>query len=144
MESRGWIEFILSSKDRIPLISFSFDRARLDSAFDLTMQFDFDVTNFAKMEPLVDDLIAPLRVGERVVSIPAFEARIARFFSILHAPKESLHRFIETLEDILLYLAVDVLIFFSQVFDGRKLIGLHGVGNRHPTYPKGFTAFLKS
>src|SRR5712691_509951 len=143
MESHGWIEFILSSKDCVPLISLSFDRARLDRAIHLTMELDLDVTNFAEMESLVDDLIATLRIGKRVVAIPAFEARVARLFPMLDPSKKGLHRFIETLQHILLYLAVDVLIFFSHLFDGRKLIGLHAVGNRHTTDPIRLTPLRK-
>src|SRR5712692_756523 len=131
MESHGWIELVFSSKDRIPLIYLSFDRAGLDCAFDLTMELDLDVPNFAEMEPLVDDFIATLWVSKASIAIPTFEAWVARFCSILHAPEESLHSLIETLEHILLYLAMDSLIFFSQRFDSRKLIGLHAIGNGH-------------
>ncbi len=68
------MKFILSSKDCVPLISLSFDRAGLDASFDLAMKFDLDVTNFAEMEPLVDDFIATLWVGKAIIAVSTFEA----------------------------------------------------------------------
>src|SRR5260370_31829464 len=96
------------------------------------------------MEPLVDDFIATLWVGKAIIAVPTFEAGISWLLPIFDTSEESLHSLIETLEYILLYLAMDILILFSQRFESRKLIGLRAIGNRHPIHPVCFTPLLKT
>src|SRR6266567_225649 len=84
-----------------------------------TMKLDLDMAYLAEMESLIDDGIATLWIGERVVAVSTFEAWVPWLFPILDTSEEGLHRFVKTFEHILLNLAMDVLIFFSQCFDGR-------------------------
>src|SRR5215813_11509862 len=144
MKGFGRVKFIFSGKNSIPLICLSFDRTGFDHSLDLTMELDPDMAYFTEIEVLVDDLIATLWVSETIIPISRLKPRIARLFPILYPSEEGLHRFIETLEDILLHLAVNVLIFFSQLFDRRKLVGLHGVGNRRTRHSIGLTSFFQS
>src|SRR5437016_1037916 len=144
MEGHGRVKLILGSENSIPLISLSFDGTGFDGAFHFTVKLDLDMTYFAEMESLLDDLIATLGVGERIVAVSTLETRIARRFPIPHPSEEGLHSLLQTLQNVLLDLAMNILIFFSQLFDGRKLIGLHLVGNRHTVHAIGFTPFFKS
>src|SRR2546428_13920816 len=97
------------------------------------MHFDLDVSNLGEREPPASDFIAILRVGEAIIAVAAFEPGVAWGLAILHSTKESVKGFIEPLEHILLHLAMDVLVLFSQLFDGRQLISLHTIGDRHAT-----------
>jgi len=144
MESHRKVKLILGNENSIPLVSLSFDGTGFDGTFHFTVKLDFDVSYFAEMESLIDDLITSLGVGERIVAVSTLETRIARCFIIPHPSEEGLHSLLQTLQNILLNLAVNILIFFSHLFDGRKLIGLHIVGNRLAVHPIGFTPFFKS
>ncbi len=68
---------------------------------------------------------------------------VAWGLAILQPTKESVKGFVEPLEDILLHLAMDILVLFSQMFDGRQLISLHAIGDSHATQLIGFFAFLQ-
>ncbi len=94
-----------------------------------TMELNLDMAYLGEMESFVDDFIAALWVGERVVSISRLKSGVSRFFPSHHPSKESLHGLIETLQHVLLNLAMDVLVLCSQGFHGRKLVCLHDVGN---------------
>jgi hypothetical protein len=144
MEGHGRVKLILGSENSIPLLSLAFDGTRLDGSLHFTMKLDLEMTYFAKMESLIDDLIAPLGIGERVVAVSTLETGVTRLLTIPHPPEEGLHSFVEPLEDILLHLAMDVLIFFSHLFNSRKLVGLDVIGNRHTIHPISFTPFFKS
>jgi hypothetical protein len=54
---------------------------------------------------------------------------------LLEAPEEGVKGFVEPLEHILLHLAMNVLILFTQLLDLFQLLGLHLVGDGHSTYP---------
>src|SRR2546425_3281477 len=144
MEGHGRVKLILGSENSIPLVSLSFDGTGFDGAFHFTVKLDLDMTYFAEMESLIDDLIATLGVGERIVAVCTLEPRIARRFTIAQPSEEGLHSLLQPLQNILLNLAMNILIFFSHLFDGRKLMGLHLVGNRHALHPIGCTPFFKS
>jgi len=47
----------------MPLVALALDGAGLYLPLDLTVQFDFDVTNLGEAQPIADELIAALRVG---------------------------------------------------------------------------------
>ncbi len=143
MEGHGWSELILCGEHRIPLLTFSLDGTRFDLALDLSMWFDLDVSNLGEPEPPAADFIAPLRVGEAIIAVATFEPGVARGLAILHPTKKSVKGFVETLEDILLHLAMYILVLFSQMFDGRQLISLHAIGDRHATQLIGFFALLQ-
>ncbi len=69
--------------------------------------------------------------------------RVAWGLAILHSTKESVKGFVEPLEHILLHLAMNILVLFSHLFDGRQLISLHAIGDRHATQLIGLFAFLQ-
>src|SRR5712692_5426719 len=119
MKGRRRVEDVLAGKDGKPLLSFSLHRAGFDGTDHLSMQFDFNLSNFGEMQPVPDDLIATLGISEAVVSLCIFEARVARSLAIAHTAKERLHGFIEALEYVLLDLGIDVLVFLTHLLDGR-------------------------
>src|SRR6266516_3744723 len=129
MEGSGRITLIFCGEHRVPVISLTFDGTGFDGPFHFTMKLNLDMAYLAEMESLLDERIATLWIGERVVAVSTFEAWVPWLFPILDTSEEGLHRFVKTFEHILLNLAMDVLIVFSQGFDGRKLIGLSVVGN---------------
>src|SRR2546429_997475 len=144
MEDHRWIERIFCGENSVPLLSLSFDSTGLDRAFHLTMQFDLDMSNLGEMQTFVDDFVPALWIGEGIIAVSRFKSWVPWFLSILDPSEESIHGLIKSFEHILLHLTVDVLIFFSQGFDSRQLVGLHVVANRHPIHPIGLAPFFKS
>src|SRR5947208_13419388 len=94
MEGLRGVKFIFCGKNGVPLISLPFDGAGFDGSLDCSVELDFEVAYLREMQLVANDLIAPLWIGERVVSISRLEARIARLLSIQDASEERLHRFV--------------------------------------------------
>ena len=64
--------------------TFVLDRAGFDASLDLSMQFDLDCADFGEADPLLMcERVAALRIGEAIIALSAFVARIARLFTAL-------------------------------------------------------------
>ena len=135
--------FHLAGKHCIPGLTLTFDGTRLDRALHLPMHLDLDVTDLGKLESVLNDLVAALGIGEGVIAIATFEAGIAWGFTIADTTEEGIKGFVESFEHILLYLAVDVLVLFPKLLDGRQLIGLHPIGNGHAAQLIGLSTLLQ-
>lgn len=59
--------------------------------------------------------VPALRIGERVVAVPALKPGIAWVFSPLHSTEEALKRPVQTEQHILKYLTMDSLILLSDL-----------------------------
>ncbi len=59
---------------RVPVISLTFDGTGFDGPFHFTMKLNLDMAYLAEMESLLDERIATLWIGERVVAVSTFEA----------------------------------------------------------------------
>ena len=86
------------------------------------MQDDLDMPDLRENEPAIFDLKAALRIGKRVISSARSKSWIARLFTILDSTKESIKAFIETLQYILQYLAMNRVEIEPVFLDLRQLI----------------------
>ena len=143
MEGQRGITHRLAGEDRVPLLALALDGTRLNLACEGPVHFDLDVPDFREMQALADELKARLHIGQGIVAVSAFEARIAWLLASGHTPEEGAHGFIQSPEHVLLHLGVDVLVFLAQPFDGRELVGLHLIGDGDPTQLVGLAAFLQ-
>jgi len=65
-----------------------------------------------------------------------------RFLWYASRPTPRIKSLVESLEDILLDLAMDILLLLAQRLDGGELVGLYNIGNGHATHLVGLTTFL--
>ncbi len=107
------------------------------------MPLDLEVADLGEMQAVPDELIAPLWIGEAVIAVATFEPRVAWGLAIHDPPKEGLHGFVQSLEHILLHLAMNVLVLFTQLLDLFQLVGLHFVGDGHPTHAIGLATLFE-
>lgn len=66
----GYLASAEAAHNGVPLVSLSLNCACLDGAFDFTMKLDLDMPYFGEMETVLDDFIAALWIGQRVIAVP--------------------------------------------------------------------------
>ncbi len=72
-----------------------------------------------------------MRVAETIKEILSFEAREARFNALFYATKETLKTFIQSFQNVLANLRVNVFVFGISRFNFGKLVGLVVVVQRY-------------
>lgn len=127
-----WSRLNFHRETRIPLARRrARDRERLNSAFNRAVELDPHVPDFRQTQLAVSHREAGLRVGEGIVALARAKAREARLaVTLSHPAKEVLKCLIESAENILQHLAMNVVKFGASFFDFRQLVSLFGVANR--------------
>ena len=141
-DEAGLIGF--NSKNHVPAIGFSLDRAGFDFAFNWTGKTDAARADFAQMQLVACETETALRVDERIKERLAFESWIAGFFACLDAAKEIVERLIAAAQNVLKHLAVDGGNVRADGFDVGKLRSLIVVVDRDMADCVGVTPFLKA
>ncbi len=72
VEGQSRVHLIRCTEDCIPLVALALDGAGLDLPLDLSVQFDFDVTNLGEAQPSAEELITALRVRKAVIYVDTF------------------------------------------------------------------------
>ena len=129
----------------LPAIGFPGNRHRFRRALYQAMEPDSDSANLGQEEaPSIQARPIPIfAIGKTMVATAALQARIARLFVSLHAPKERLHGFIQPAYYVLQHMGMDVWILWSHFFEGWQLILLVIVGEGDLLHPPRFFAFLQ-
>ena len=125
-------------------LSSLYPQSGLDGSLNLAVKLDLDAPNFAEVELGFDDLKPALGIGEAVVAVARFEPWISCFLPILDSSEEIVHCLVNTGEDILQNLTVDIAILLPYLFDFRQLLVLSVVRNRHTAHLVGVSSLLQS
>jgi len=116
--------FIFNGKAGIPLASLPSDGAGLGLPEGLPVELNFDVTDLRKLKITIESE-AKLCIGETIIAVKTFEARIAWLFSSLNSPEEGLERLVQSICDILKHLRVDIAktrAFLLEFYDTLALL----------------------
>src|SRR6266568_5013853 len=98
MKRGGRIKLVLTGHDSVPLLPLFLDGARLDLALHFTVQLDLDVPDLGEVQTFaMQDFKPCLRIGDGVVAVATFEARVSWLFAVHHATKERGKGFIASL-----------------------------------------------
>src|SRR6266567_2064522 len=90
MKRRCRIKLVFTGEDSVPLLTFLLNDASFDLALHFTVQLDLDRPDFGEVQPLaMQDLKSTLWIGERVIAIPTFKARIAGLFPFITRRKKA-------------------------------------------------------
>src|SRR5947209_4535101 len=109
------------------------------------MQLDSHVSDFRQAQLAVSEGKAGLSIGERIVSFMRTEAREACFlFALLNSAKEVLKSLVESAENVLQYLTMNLVKFWTNLFNFRQLVGLLNVTDRFSFKAVGVSPLLKS
>ena len=97
----------LAGKASVPVLSFAFDRQGFDRACQVSMQMQFDGSDFGEMQidpdhpffalrtlVCIEFPACSIRVSETVVPVASLKSGIARFLSVPHPTKEGSERFL--------------------------------------------------
>ena len=114
----------LTREGDVPLIDFPLHRDRLNLAFQGTVQLDFGMSYLGEMQELsIEFPTRPIRVGEAIIAVFAFEARVAWLLPIAHPSKESIKGFVESSQSILKDMSGDLFVLWPHfVFNFWKVI----------------------
>src|SRR5690348_3634287 len=109
------------------------------------MQAESNPANFGqrKHAAIQGNAIAIFGIRQGVVTTRSLETRIARFLSSCDAPKERLKGQINTLDDILQDMGMDVFVLWPQFLDGRQFALLLVVTNGHLPHAPRLAPLLK-
>jgi len=128
---RKWLRLCLNREARIPFTSCrASDGESFNLAFNRAVHSDSHVPNLGQSQLTVCKSKAGLSVGEGIVSLARAETGKACFlFSLFNSAKEVLKSLIESAENILQDLAVNLVKFWTGFFDFRQLILLVNITN---------------
>lgn len=155
MKGQLRVKLVLDAQYCIPLVAIPFDRTGFDLALDRAVHHHFDLADLREGEAtrlllvllqigrLANDVIASLRIRERVKTAIGFIPGISWGLPFMHTAKEVLHRFVEASEHVLQHLGMDALILRAFLFDLWKLIGLHLVRDGDTAHLVGSSAFFQ-
>ncbi len=130
-----------ASKDSEPTGNFALDCTGFNHAFNRTVKFNFDPSNFGKMKFVADYFESALNVAKTIVSVVRLETRKTDFG--ITSTKEIIKGFTQTTQNILQNLRVNVFEFRAVNFNQRQLNGLRVKVNRKAIEFPSIAAFLK-
>lgn len=110
----------------IPLACLALEGTGLDRALDRAVQLDLNPTDLGEVEPIVPQRSPGriLGVGEAVVAIVSLESRETQSLTVAATSEESLKRLLQSAQDILKNLRVDLSNIRTIQFQGRELAAL--------------------
>jgi hypothetical protein len=108
------------------------------------VKFNFNFADFGKRQTIVGQRESALGKGEGIISLFVLETRKACFLFSFHTAKESPKRFINSFQNVLRNLAVNVFIFGISFFNFLELIRLVVVIQRDSVEFVGITTFLQT
>lgn len=142
LRQRLWV--CLCCEDYKPAVYLPLDRAGLYLAFNLAAETDAARADLAQGQFVANQSETRLRIGERIEAMLAFEARIARSFTCLHAAKERIKRLAQAAQGVLQDLRVNAINVLTNQFDFRQLHGLLVEVDRSTTDHEGIPSLLQS
>ena len=78
-----------------------------------------------------------------MVAIATLETRVSWLLSCLHPSEKGLHRFVQTPDNVLQHMGMDVFVFRPELLDSRQIILLLIVANGDLLHTPGFFSFCQ-
>lgn len=141
---KGFYRDIITRKSSEPFICrTSANGDGFNITFDGSRKTKFENADFPDSKILTIQFPATLFQGEAIISVSAFEAGEAWFFSILHSAKEPLIGFIQAFNYILEHLRTYLQVFRKVCLELGELLFLAIIGDRTFVLPVDGNALLK-
>ena len=136
---------LIGSKNHIPTVDLSFNRAGLDGSFDWTAQANTDRADFREIQlvSFETECALHLRESEAIESGLTLEAWVAGLFTVLHSTEEGVKSLAKFAKRVLQNLSVYFRDIFTNGFDYRELDGLRVVVERDAIDLVSISTFLK-
>jgi len=121
----NWFMIHNTGKSNIPFSGWrTFNGAGLDCAFNRPVEFNFNISDFGKLDGIIEKFKSELGVSEAVIAKFSSESWISRLFVCFTSAKESTKRKINSCGYILKRLAVNIVQERMIFFEVRNGVGL--------------------
>ena len=143
---REWLAgYVHTGKASVPAIGFLRESHCLDGTFEWATPADWEPSDLHQDEIAIFQRrpIAKLLVGKGMVPVAALKPGIAWLLSCLDPAEEGGKGTVESGEDILQHLGMDVMVLWAYRFDGGQLGTLVGSGDTLMAQAPGIPALLE-
>lgn len=141
---RQWLDRSFNRENRKPLSAFLFNRERFHFTDYITRQFDFQFSDFRKLEFVSRKIESALSVAKTIESVLSLETRKTCFLLSFNATEKALKRLVKSFQNVLQNLAVNVFVFGIGLLYRRKLFVLVKAIDVDSIDCPSITSFLKS